>query len=97
VTSSRATNRTATFVFYIDDRYYGVVTAYVQGREAEHYKFTSALPVTILKLLAPAIVEHLATKATAAPLTAGENYNKVKLRDINFTPSRPRSEPIAAH
>jgi membrane peptidoglycan carboxypeptidase len=92
VTSSRATNRTATFVFYIDDRYYGVVTAYVQGREAEHYKFTSALPVTILKLLAPAIVEHVATKATAAPLTAGENYNKVKLRDINFTPSRPRSE-----
>jgi hypothetical protein len=92
VTSSRATNRTATFVFYIDDRYYGVVTAYVQGREAEHYKFTSALPVTILKLLAPAIVEHVATKATAAPLTAGENYNKVKLRDINFTPSRPRSK-----
>lgn len=59
VISSRATNRTATFVFYIGDRYFGVITTYVQGREAENYQFTSALPVTILKLLAPAIVEKL--------------------------------------
>jgi hypothetical protein len=59
VTSSRATNRTATFVFYIGDRYFGVITAYVQGREAENYRFTSALPVTLLKLLAPTIIERL--------------------------------------
>lgn len=59
VTSSRATNRTATFVFYIGDRYYGVVTAYVQGREAANYKFTSALPVTVLRLLAPSIMETM--------------------------------------
>jgi cell division protein FtsI/penicillin-binding protein 2 len=30
VTSSRATNRTAAFVFYIGDHYFGVVTAYVK-------------------------------------------------------------------
>lgn len=59
VTSSRAVNRTATFVFYIDDRYYGVLTAFVPGREAENYSFTSALPVTVLKLLAPAINQRL--------------------------------------
>jgi membrane peptidoglycan carboxypeptidase len=94
VTSSRATNRTATFVFYIDDRYYGVVTAFVQGREAENYKFTSALPVTILKLLAPVVMEHMNEKPPAAPLSpARENASKVKVRDINFTPSRARSEP----
>ena len=58
VTSSRATNRTAAFVFYIGDRYFGVITAYVQGREAEHYHFTSALPVTLLKLLAPTIIRE---------------------------------------
>src|SRR6185436_19359583 len=51
VISSRATNRTAPFVFYIGERYYGVITAYVQGREAGNYHFTSGLPVTILKLL----------------------------------------------
>jgi hypothetical protein len=59
VTSSRATNRTAAFVFYIGDRYFGVVTAYVQGREAANYRFTSALPVTILKLLAPMLISNL--------------------------------------
>jgi hypothetical protein len=31
----------------------------VQGREAGNYHFTSALPVTILKLLAPTIIGKL--------------------------------------
>ncbi len=59
VISSRATNRTATFVFYIGERYFGVITAYVQGREAENYHFTSALPVTLLRLLAPTLLPKL--------------------------------------
>lgn len=97
VISSRATNRTATFVFYIDERYYGVVTAYVQGREAENYKFTSALPVTILKLLAPAILEHSGLKAAAFPAApALGNPTKVKIRDISFTPSAERGEALSA-
>ena len=59
VLSSRATNRTATFVFYIGERYFGVITAYVQGREAENYHFTSSLPVTLLKMLAPTLLAKL--------------------------------------
>ena len=55
VISSQAVNRTATFVFYIGDRYYGALSASVLGKEADHYRFTSALPVAILKLLAPAL------------------------------------------
>ncbi len=62
VVSSRATNRTATFVFYIGERYYGVITAYVQGREAGNYHFTSALPVTLLKMLAPSITAKFDNK-----------------------------------
>lgn len=57
--ASRAVNRTATFAFFISDRYFGVVTAYVPGREAAAYEFTSALPVSILKLAAPAINARL--------------------------------------
>jgi hypothetical protein len=53
--TSRAVNRTATFVFYIGERYFGVITAFVAGPEASRYRFTSALPVAVLKLLAPAI------------------------------------------
>jgi Penicillin binding protein transpeptidase domain len=57
--SVQTINRTATFVFYIGDRYYGVLMAFVPGREAQKYRFTSALPVAILKLLAPSINARL--------------------------------------
>jgi hypothetical protein len=68
VITSRATNRTATFVFYIGDRYFGVITAYVQGREADNYRFTSGLPVSLLKLMAPTLLAKLdnAAQPTAA-------------------------------
>ena len=59
VIASRVLNRTATFVFYIGDRYFGVLSAFVPGQEAARYRFTSALPVSILKLLAPAINSRL--------------------------------------
>ncbi len=57
---SRPVNRTATLVFYIGDRYYGVITAYVMGRQAANYDFTSSLPAAILKLMAPSIDPLLA-------------------------------------
>jgi membrane peptidoglycan carboxypeptidase len=59
VTSSRAVNRTATFVFYIGDRYFGVLTAFVPGRAAANYEFTSSLPLAVLKLAAPRINTRL--------------------------------------
>jgi len=70
VRSSRAINRTATFVFFIDDRYFGVLTAFVPGRDAEQYHFTSSLPLTALKLLAPAINPGLTTVATDLATTS---------------------------
>lgn len=51
--SSRVVNRTATFVFFIGDRHYGVITAFMPGQGAADYSFTSSLPVNILRLLAP--------------------------------------------
>jgi membrane peptidoglycan carboxypeptidase len=63
VTSSRAINRTATFVFYVGDRYFGAITAHVAGRAAERYRFTSALPVTVLKMLAPSLNARLESAA----------------------------------
>jgi membrane peptidoglycan carboxypeptidase len=59
VLTSRATNRTAALVFYIGDRYFGVISAFVDGPEAAQYRFTSALPVSILKILAPVISARL--------------------------------------
>lgn len=51
--STRALSRTATLVFYLGERHYGVLTAYVVGGEAAEYQFTSALPAQVLKGMAP--------------------------------------------
>src|SRR5262249_36152668 len=71
-TSSRGgpINRTATFVFYIGNKYFGVITAHVNGRAASQYRFTSALPVTVLKMLAPAMNSRLAGAASFHSLYA---------------------------
>ena len=53
VIESRVLSRTATFVFFIGERHFGTVTAYVPGAAAADYRFTSALPVQILKTLVP--------------------------------------------
>ena len=51
VIEDRAVDRTAAVVFFIGDRFYGSITAYVAGATADRYDFTSALPVQILKML----------------------------------------------
>jgi hypothetical protein len=59
---SRAVNRTATFVFFLGDRFFGTLTAHVHGEEADKYGFTSALPVSILKIMAPQLMPLLAPR-----------------------------------
>ena len=56
---SRVVGRTATFVFTIEERFYGVVTAHVTGPSAARFGFTSSLPVQMLRVLAPAVVTPL--------------------------------------
>lgn len=55
VKSSRVVNRAATFVFYLGERFFGTVTAFVPGEQAAGYEFTSALPVLVLKELEPSL------------------------------------------
>jgi membrane peptidoglycan carboxypeptidase len=64
VVESRVVSRAATFVFMVDERYFGTVTAYVPGPEAARFHFTSALPVRIAGLLMPAL-EKLSPPQTA--------------------------------
>ncbi|MEY8690090.1 MAG: penicillin-binding transpeptidase domain-containing protein, partial [Leptothrix sp. (in: b-proteobacteria)] len=58
---SRVTSRTATFVFYLGERHFGTLTAFVLGPSAGDYRFTSALPVQILKTMAPLLKPVLST------------------------------------
>ncbi|RDB42046.1 penicillin-binding protein [Halomonas sp. DQ26W] len=59
VIDSRARNRTATFVFYLGDDHFGTLTAYVAGSESDNFRFTSALPVQVLKGMEPILRPHL--------------------------------------
>lgn len=61
--SSLAMNRTATFVFYLGPDHFGTLTAYVPGRAADSFRFTSALPVQVLKGMAPILAPYLANGA----------------------------------
>ncbi|MEE4464071.1 glycosyl transferase family 51, partial [Azotobacter chroococcum] len=75
VVSSQALNRTATFVFYLGPNHFGTLTAYVPGRAAEKFQFTSALPVQVLKGMAPILQPYLQgpnSLCQAAPATAGK-------------------------
>jgi membrane peptidoglycan carboxypeptidase len=58
--SSRVVSRTGTLVFYIGDRYFGTMMAYVREPYAANYKFTSAMPAQLLKALTPALLPLLA-------------------------------------
>jgi membrane peptidoglycan carboxypeptidase len=53
IISSRVVDRTATFVFFLGDRFYGTATAYVPGPAAAQFHFTSALAVQLVKILEP--------------------------------------------
>jgi len=67
VIASRTTDRTAIFVFYIEDRYFGIITVFVPGKEAGDYSFTSSLPVAILKLLGTDIEKQWPQPGNASP------------------------------
>ena len=57
--SSTAMNRTATFVFYLGDNYFGTLTAFVPGEKADDFSFTSALPLQVLKGMLPILTPQL--------------------------------------
>jgi membrane peptidoglycan carboxypeptidase len=70
--SQRVLDRTATFVFFLGDRFYGTITAYVPGSVAASYHFTSALAVQLLKSIQPELEPLLRsppTEAAPAPIT----------------------------
>jgi len=67
---ARTVDRTATFVFFLGDRLYGTVTAFVSGPQAARYHFTSALAVSLLRALAPEfqpLLEASTNESSAKP------------------------------
>jgi hypothetical protein len=67
-TGERVLNRSAVFAFVLGERHFGVVTAYVAGPSAAEYRFTSALPLEVLRALSPAIAPLLGAAPIAREL-----------------------------
>jgi hypothetical protein len=67
VIAERKVERTATFAFTLGDRYFGTLVAYAREPYAARYRFTSALPVQLLKSLAPQLLPVLQQDGCAAP------------------------------
>ena len=66
-------DRTATFVFFLGDRFFGTITAYVPGAIAANYHFTSAIAVQLLKAIQPQLEPLLRsppTEVARAPFDA---------------------------
>jgi membrane peptidoglycan carboxypeptidase len=64
---SEVRSRTASFVFFIGDRWYGTITAHVVGPDAARYRFTSALPTQLFKSLAPTLQPLVSRPPAALP------------------------------
>ena len=60
-------DRTATFVFFLGDRFFGTATAYVPGAHAAGFSFTSAMTAQLLKALQPELDPLLGVPIPAAP------------------------------
>ena len=92
---SRVVNRTATFVFFVGDRFFGTITAIVRGSEAKKFKFTSSLPVQLVKMLG----EHLEPLLTAKVEAQGKTIPEVFYGEAPEPPkpvATPKPEPVRA-
>lgn len=84
---SRVISRSATFVFYMGDRYFGTLTALVEGERAGQFGFTSSLTAQMLKTLLPRLQPYLyGSSDKPAPGTAAPE-----------TPAAPATAPTVPH
>lgn len=86
IMKSRAVNRSAAFVFFIGDRFFGTLTAFVPGADAANYEFTSALSAKVMKHLLPTLKPLI---DTARPLPEQVRLDVAKKGQEKKTASKP--------
>ncbi len=75
---SKFISRAAVFTFFLGDRFFGVITAYVEGENAGNYHFTSSLPVQILRSLEPTLAPLIRSTPIDETALLSKNSNNVK-------------------
>ena len=95
--SSRAINRTATFVFYLGPNHFGTLTAYVPGRAADNFHFTSALPVQVLKGMQPILQPYLRNESLCQPREGWQLADApAKTGSAALTQNQPRVNAVSS-
>jgi len=61
----RVVDRTSTFVFFLANRFFGTITAFVQGPRAIAFSFSSKRAVQLLRALRPQLEPLLHAAPTA--------------------------------
>ena len=97
---SKFVSRAATFTFFIGEKYFGVMTAYVEGENSGLYHFTSSLPVQIMKFLKPTLsplINGTTKEAMAKPEIKEMLVEKPKLAMAlgHATLAQPPVVPVA--
>jgi membrane peptidoglycan carboxypeptidase len=104
IKESRAVNRSATFVFFIGDRFFGTLTAFVPGADAANYEFTSSLSAQVLKHLLPTLKPLIDTarplpgQALSGAAKKGKEKKpapKPEQDGEDAVDSSPQEEPVA--
>ena len=94
--SERVVDRTATFVFFLGDRFFGTITAYVPGAVAANYHFTSAIAVQLLKAIQPQLEPLLQSPPTEpAPAPLGASLPLPPKRERAAAPIVPPMATVA--
>ena len=73
-------NRTATFAFFLGQRWFGVVTAYAPDNADFRHKFTSSLPVSILKSLSENLAPLLESPKPHQPLPLANSHKELPVQ-----------------
>ncbi|MBI3433229.1 MAG: transglycosylase domain-containing protein [Hydrogenophilales bacterium] len=89
---SRVVSRSATFVFYLGDRYFGTLTAVVEGEQAGQYGFTSSLTAQMLKTLLPQLQPHLYPESAGQPKPVPETATTPVPKPTPVVPRGPLKE-----
>jgi membrane peptidoglycan carboxypeptidase len=85
-----ALNRTSTFVFFIGDRFFGTVVAYVPGAQAASFTFTSSLVTSLLTIVGPSLTPLLTERDAAAAQQTWTAFQEAEAR--RPSPTRPPVE-----
>src|SRR5262249_11975287 len=86
-------DRTATLVFFIGDRFYGTITAFVPGADAANYHFTSALAAQLLKSLAPEIQPLIDGTSTVAQTASAGAVSTISASGDELVVAKPQPIP----